>query len=77
MTCFFFCLVQVKQLLEKEKGHVVASCRNPEGATGLHHLKSKFAERLSVLQLDVTNESTIEVNIVRFSAISFCSLAPF
>ncbi|KAM1107833.1 hypothetical protein EV1_004509 [Malus domestica] len=50
----------VKQLLEKEKGHVVASCRNPEGATGLHHLKSKFAERLSILQLDVTKESTIE-----------------
>lgn len=50
----------VKQLLEKEKGHVIATCRNPSGATGLLHLKSKFAERLSILQLDVTNESTIE-----------------
>ncbi|GAV69952.1 hypothetical protein CFOL_v3_13452 [Cephalotus follicularis] len=31
----------VKQLLEKnEKGHVVATCRNPNGATGLLDLKS-------------------------------------
>ncbi|KAL6197072.1 hypothetical protein ACLB2K_032684 [Fragaria x ananassa] len=50
----------VKQLLEKEKGHVIATCRNPNGATGLLHLQSEFAERLTVLQLDVTNESTIQ-----------------
>lgn len=50
----------VKQLLEKEKGHVIATCRNPNEATSLLHLQSKFAERLSVLRLDVTNESTIE-----------------
>ncbi|XP_050370529.1 uncharacterized protein LOC126788571 [Argentina anserina] len=50
----------VKQLLEKEKGHVIATCRNPNGATGLLHLQSKFNERLTVLQLDVTNESTIQ-----------------
>ncbi|BBH01227.1 NAD(P)-binding Rossmann-fold superfamily protein [Prunus dulcis] len=52
--------MRVKQLLEKEKGHVIATCRNPSGATSLLHLKSKFAERLSILQLDVTNESIIE-----------------
>ncbi|PON87211.1 Short-chain dehydrogenase/reductase [Trema orientale] len=51
----------VKQLLEKdEKGHVVATCRNPSGAAGLRDLKDKFAERLSILPLDVTVESTIE-----------------
>ncbi|XP_024022797.1 uncharacterized protein LOC21408632 isoform X2 [Morus notabilis] len=51
----------VKQLLENnEKGHVVATCRNPRGATGLHDLKNKFVERLSILPLDVTVESTIE-----------------
>ncbi|KAK9937000.1 hypothetical protein M0R45_013819 [Rubus argutus] len=50
----------VKQLLEKKKGHVIATCRNPNEATSLLHLQSKFAERLSVLRLDVTNESTIE-----------------
>ncbi|XP_030480973.1 uncharacterized protein LOC115697938 isoform X2 [Cannabis sativa] len=51
----------VKQLLEKDdKGHVVATCRNPSGAKGLYDLQNKFAERLSILPLDVTDESTIE-----------------
>ncbi|KAI3965818.1 hypothetical protein MKX01_010775 [Papaver californicum] len=53
----------VRQLLEKqEKGHVVATCRNPNGATSLLELKNKFPERLSILQLDVTDESTIEAS---------------
>ncbi|GMY33532.1 putative oxidoreductase [Fagus crenata] len=53
----------VKQLLEKnEKGHVVATCRNPDAASGLLDLKNRFAERLSILQLDLTNESTIEAS---------------
>ncbi|XP_059438587.1 uncharacterized protein LOC132171318 [Corylus avellana] len=53
----------VKQLLEKnEKGHVVATCRNPDAATGLLHLKNRFAERLSIQQLDLTLESTIEAS---------------
>ncbi|KAH1097332.1 hypothetical protein J1N35_014253 [Gossypium stocksii] len=51
----------VKQLLEKnEKGHVIATCRNPTKATALLELKNQFAERLNVLPLDVTVESTIE-----------------
>ncbi|KAB1222910.1 hypothetical protein CJ030_MR2G013600 [Morella rubra] len=51
----------VKQLLEKnEKGHVVATCRNPDSATGLLSLKNKFSERLSIQKLDLTLESTIE-----------------
>ncbi|PSS19226.1 Glucose/ribitol dehydrogenase protein [Actinidia chinensis var. chinensis] len=51
----------VKQLLEKdERGHVVATCRNPNGATGLLELKNKFSERLNILQLDLTIESSIE-----------------
>ncbi|XP_026395249.1 uncharacterized protein LOC113290001 isoform X1 [Papaver somniferum] len=53
----------VRQLLEKqEKGHVVATCRNPDGATSLLELKNKFPERLNILQLDVTDESTIEAS---------------
>ncbi|KAL0008956.1 hypothetical protein SO802_010458 [Lithocarpus litseifolius] len=53
----------VKQLLEKnEKGHVVATCRNPDVASGLLHLKSRFDERLSILPLDLTIESTIEAS---------------
>uniref|UniRef100_A0A0A0LYP1 Uncharacterized protein n=1 Tax=Cucumis sativus TaxID=3659 RepID=A0A0A0LYP1_CUCSA len=53
----------VKHLLEKnEKGHVVATCRNPGQATGLLELKNKFDERLCILQLDVTNETTIKAS---------------
>jgi hypothetical protein len=41
--------MQVKQLLEKnDKGHVIATCWNPSGATGITDLKNKFAERLKV-----------------------------
>ncbi|XP_021644526.2 uncharacterized protein LOC110638315 isoform X1 [Hevea brasiliensis] len=53
----------VKQLLEKnEKGHVIATCRNPNGAKGLLDLKNKFSERLDILQLDLTIESSIEAS---------------
>lgn len=51
----------VKQLLEKdEKGHVVATCRNPSGASGLIELKNKFLERLSIQPLDLMVENTME-----------------
>ncbi|XP_057812211.1 uncharacterized protein LOC131026361 [Salvia miltiorrhiza] len=51
----------VKQLLEKSnKGHVVATCRNPSKATELLDLKNKFAERLDIHKLDLTIDSTIE-----------------
>ncbi|XAR50768.1 Benzil reductase ((S)-benzoin forming) [Bertholletia excelsa] len=53
----------VRQLLEKnEKGHVVGTCRNPGKAKGLLELKDKFAERLDILQMDVTVESTIQAS---------------
>lgn len=53
----------VKQLLEKnDKGHVVATCRNPNRAAGLVDLKDKFAERLNIMPLDLTIESTIEAS---------------
>ncbi|XP_058071690.1 uncharacterized protein LOC131220857 isoform X1 [Magnolia sinica] len=52
-----------RQLLERnEKEHVIATCRNPDGATGLLELKRRFMERLYLLPLDVTNESTIEAS---------------
>ncbi|XP_026390789.1 uncharacterized oxidoreductase C663.09c-like isoform X1 [Papaver somniferum] len=51
------------QLLEnQDKGHVIATCRNPNGAVSLQELKIKFPERLNILQLDVTDESTIEAS---------------
>lgn len=50
-------------MLEKSnKGQVVATCRNPTKATELLDLKNKFAERLDIRQLDLTNDSTIEVS---------------
>lgn len=63
-----FLLHQVEQLLQKsEKGHVIATCRKPNEASGLLLLKNMFAERLSILPLDVTNESTIEVIFLHLS----------
>ncbi|KAL8538513.1 hypothetical protein ACS0TY_000502 [Phlomoides rotata] len=51
----------VKQLLEKTKeGHVVATCCNPSVATGLLELKNKFADRLDIHRLHLTNYTTIE-----------------
>ncbi|KAK7303625.1 hypothetical protein RJT34_14535 [Clitoria ternatea] len=53
----------VKQLLESDdKGHVIATCRNPGTSTGLIHLKDKFADRLRILPLDLTFESSIEAS---------------
>ncbi|PIA25363.1 hypothetical protein AQUCO_11800033v1 [Aquilegia coerulea] len=53
----------VKQLLGRnEKGHVIATCRNPDRATGLLELKKQFPEHLDIQQLDVTDESTIEAS---------------
>lgn len=40
---------------------VVATCRNPDGATGLHDLASQHGERLSIVRLDATDEATIQV----------------
>jgi hypothetical protein len=55
----------VKQLLENnDKGHVVATCRNPNASTGLLHLKDRFDDRLQVLPLDLTVESSIEVMLL-------------
>ena len=53
---------QTRQLLEKEEGHVIATCRNPDSAGDLLALKAKHSSRLTVLPLDVTKETTIEVS---------------
>ncbi|GAB2234323.1 hypothetical protein Drorol1_Dr00003571 [Drosera rotundifolia] len=51
----------VKQLLQgDEAGHVIATCRSPPQSSGLLHLKNRFSERLSILPLDVTVESSIK-----------------
>jgi len=52
----------VRQLLEKEGGHVIATCRDPENAGNLASLKDQHSTRLTVLPVDVTKEGTIEVS---------------
>jgi hypothetical protein len=52
----------VRQLLEKEEGHVIATCRNPESAWDLSPLKDQHSNRLTMLPLDVTKETTFEVS---------------
>lgn len=65
---------EVRQLLEnQDKGHVIATCRNPNGALSLQELKNKFPERLNILQLDVTDESTIEASAKSVQE-RYCSL---
>ncbi|WOG87122.1 hypothetical protein DCAR_0206345 [Daucus carota subsp. sativus] len=57
-----------KQLLEKnEKGHVIATCRDPSGASGLIQLKERFSERLEIQRLDLTDERTIEESAMSIS----------
>lgn len=39
---------------------VVATCRNPDGATQLHELASQHPGRLHITQMDVTDPESIE-----------------
>lgn len=52
----------VRQLLDNyENGRVIATCRNPDCAEGLLDLKRKHTDRLTLIHLDVTDESSISV----------------
>lgn len=53
-------LEYVSQLLERPELRVVATCRDPDGATSLHALQEKYRERLDLVGLDVTQEDTIK-----------------
>ena len=50
----------VRQLLERPTGYVVATCRQPERALGLQELQRLHHDRLLVVQLDVTDEGSVE-----------------
>ncbi|XP_047051225.1 C-factor-like [Lolium rigidum] len=51
----------VRQLLRRsDQVRVVATCRAPDSAAELQELRREHARRLTVLPLDVTDESTIE-----------------
>ena len=43
---------------------VIATCRCPDTANDLQHLSNTMQDRLHILQLDVTNESQIQVFII-------------
>lgn len=40
---------------------VVAACRNPDGAADLQRLREAHPDQLTVVQLDVTDENSINV----------------
>ncbi len=49
----------VSELLLARGDHVFAACRDPEGATGLHGLKARHADRLTLVSLDVTSPDSV------------------
>ncbi len=51
----------VRQYLQHEEVTVIAACRHPERATALHGLDNQYtyAERLHIVQLDVTDAGSI------------------
>lgn len=51
----------VKQFLEKTDAKVIATARQPRKADELNSLSKKYADRLSVIELDTGSESSIEV----------------
>ncbi|KAG6554135.1 hypothetical protein Mapa_004051 [Marchantia paleacea] len=51
----------VRQLLSRRAdSNIIATCRNPDAAEKLNTLMEQFPQRLSILPLDVTIESSIE-----------------
>ena len=55
-------LEHVKQFLEKTNAKVVATARQPSKADELNTLSKKYANRLSVVELDTGSETSIEVS---------------
>lgn len=50
----------MRQLLERP-GQVIATCRDPDSACGLHELRDRFgAARLQLVQLDTADEASVE-----------------
>ena len=55
-------LEHVKQFLEKTKVKVVATARQPAKADELNKLLKQHTDRLSVVELDSSDEASIEVS---------------
>ena len=57
-------LEHVKQFLQTTEVKVVATARQPGKADELKELKQKYADRLTVVQLDTSDEASIEVRFL-------------
>uniref|UniRef100_A0A1D1ZY67 C-factor n=2 Tax=Auxenochlorella protothecoides TaxID=3075 RepID=A0A1D1ZY67_AUXPR len=63
----------VRQLLTDDaKGTVFATCRSPAAATDLQALQKEHGDRLHVIKLDATDESSIEEAAKEVSAVTPC-----
>lgn len=51
----------VKQFLDKTKVKIVATARQPSKADQLNGLLKQYKDRLSVVELDASDEASIEV----------------
>ena len=51
----------VKQFLDKTKVKIVATARQPSKADQLNGLLKQYKDRLSVVELDTSDEASIEV----------------
>ena len=67
-------LEHVKQFLEKTAVKVVATARQPAKADQLNGLLQKHPDRLSVIELDTSDEASVEVLHSTLAFAIFCSL---
>jgi len=67
-------LEHVKQFLEKTKVKVVATARQPAKADQLNGLLKQHQDRLSVVELDTSDEASVEVLQSTSAFAAFCTL---
>ncbi|ORY01134.1 NAD-P-binding protein [Basidiobolus meristosporus CBS 931.73] len=60
----------VRQILGKPGTKVFACCRNPQAATRLEELRRQAGKRLSIHQLDVTSEISIQRSVQEISKLA-------
>lgn len=53
----------VRQLLQRPDTYILATCRQPEKATELHHLAQQCPGQLVILPLDVSDQASIEASV--------------
>ncbi|EMD39458.1 hypothetical protein CERSUDRAFT_121736 [Gelatoporia subvermispora B] len=53
----------VRQLLTDSVNIIIATCRNPQGATALHNLQNAAKGELHIVRLDITDEDSINNSV--------------